>query len=227
MFRYSKIALCEPPGSFSARGAHPEERSDEGSQRSFGPIGPQDDQSVTTVKNTPTGQLCKGLTFLEVVFALFILTVALLGFSQIFNTAQQSSGRANHEIIASNLAGGLMAEIMSKNFTDPETPGSFGSEEGTNRYDFDDVDDYDDWSESPPKTAGKPAGGGYLDMDGTSGTPNYSNYSRTVIVKFGKIQGNDIVDVDDIEPTDYKKVTVTVSGPYGKDISIIELKTNL
>ena len=27
--------VSEPPGSFSHRGAHPEERSDEGSQRSF------------------------------------------------------------------------------------------------------------------------------------------------------------------------------------------------
>jgi len=38
---------------------HPEERSEKGSQRSFDPVGPQDDQSGTTVKNAPTGQILK------------------------------------------------------------------------------------------------------------------------------------------------------------------------
>jgi len=170
----------------------------------------------------------KGLTFLEVVFALFILSVAMVGYSQIFVTAQNSNNRANHDIIASNLAAGLMAEIMARDFEEEGLPGSFGPDAGeSDRHEFDDVDDYHNWSESPPKTAGNTASGGYEDMDGTTaGRPNYSNFTRSVTVSFVDIpaDGGDIIGAGG--PTNYKKVTVTVSGPFGKDVSIIELKTN-
>jgi len=53
------VELFEPPGSIFTRGAHPEERSDEGSPEILQPFRLQDDQSGTTAKNTPTGQLFK------------------------------------------------------------------------------------------------------------------------------------------------------------------------
>jgi len=168
---------------------------------------------------------CKGFTFIEIVFALFILAVVLVGYSQIFSTATNASGRANHEFIATNLAAGLMAEIMARDFMEPGSdPDSINTEEAASRYLFDDVDDYDGWMESPPKTIGNPGSGGYLDMDGTQGTPNYSSFTRSVAVTFSRIDGNDIVV--DAGPTEYKHVTVTVSSPFGKDVSIVELKSD-
>lgn len=164
--------------------------------------------------------LKKGLTFLEIVMALFILSLALLGLLQMFNAALDSSFRANQEIIATNLSRGLMAEVMSKNFSDPEEPNNpLGKDTAeTIRNTFDDVDDYNNHSESPPVTIGG------APMDGTGGAPDYSRFTRSVRVVYCNIVGNDIVEVSP-GPTDYKKVTVTSSGPYVRDISIDEVKT--
>ena len=48
--------IVEPPGSFSIRGAHPEERSDEGSHEILPRFARQDEGSNIR-KNTPTPQL--------------------------------------------------------------------------------------------------------------------------------------------------------------------------
>ena len=55
-FDYEDNKISDGSGNFSPT-HHPEEQSDEGSRRSFDPIGPQDDPSGTTRKNIPTGQI--------------------------------------------------------------------------------------------------------------------------------------------------------------------------
>ncbi len=169
--------------------------------------------------------LKKGFTFLEIVIALSIFAVAMLGFFQILRTAMVSSYRATDELIATNLARGLMAEIISKDFADPQQPmndlGLDSAEAARN--DFDDVDDYDGLNESPPYTPeADPMNGG-----GPPPRPNYSGFSRTVNVVFCDISGSDIVEVagTDYDTSDYKKITVTVSGPYARGIVLDELKT--
>lgn len=151
--------------------------------------------------------------------ALFILSLALLGLFQMFNTALDSSYRATQESVAMNLGRGLMAEVMSKNFADPTQPNNpLGKDTGeTTRNTFDDVDDYNNYSDSPPVTVGG------TPMNGTGGTPDYSRFTRSVRVVYCNIVGNNIVEVSP-GPTDYKKVTVTSSGPYVRDISIDEVK---
>lgn len=164
----------------------------------------------------------KGLTFLEIVISLFILTIAMLGYSQIHRTALESGHRAIREIIATNLTRGLIAEIMSKDFEEPGSPGSFAREEADNRYLFDDVDDFHNWSELPPITIGIPPTGGQP-MDGTvAGVPDYSDFTREVKVK--NIDCDDGSDAAD-GSTDCKEVRVTVSGPYVRDIDLVEVKT--
>lgn len=104
-------------------------------------------------------------------------------------------------VAARELASGLMAEILWQSYEDPAlNPGSFGRGAGeTERADFDDVDDYDGWTESPPQ---KP--------DGTPMTDSqYDGFQRTVTV----------VNVDDATMgsvvTDgtsaAKRITVTVN----------------
>ena len=77
-------------------------------------------------------------------------------------------------VAARELASGLMAEVLLQSYEDPALgPGSFGKSAGeTTRPDFDDVDDYDDWTESPPQ---KP--------DGTPMTDSqYAGFERAVTV---------------------------------------------
>ena len=165
----------------------------------------------------------KGLTFLEIVIGIALISITMAGLFQMLQMALNSSYRATQEMIATNLARGLMAEIMSKEFEDPElAAGSFGTEESGRQGGigdtFDDVDDYDDFSESPPK---------YMNgttMDGTGGTPNYSGFGRNVIVR--NVDSGLVNGAAD-GTTDYKEVSVTASGPYVRDISIIEIKVNI
>lgn len=167
----------------------------------------------------------KGFTFLEIVVALFILTIVLVGFLQIFNIAMDASYRARQETIATNLGRGLIAEIMTKNFTDP-VPGCFtlGPEAGeTNRSTFNDVDDYKDYYEAPP-LGGISGDLGASSMNGSGGTPDYSRFSRGMSVSYCNISGNNISDVGAGTPTDYKHIKVTVNGPYASNITVDEIK---
>jgi hypothetical protein len=53
---------------------------------------------------------------------------------------------------AALLAADLLAEIQNQAYADPNQTPVFGKETGeTTRAQFDDVDDYDSWTESPPK----------------------------------------------------------------------------
>lgn len=166
---------------------------------------------------------------MEIIISFLILTVAMLGYSQIYRASLDSSYRATREIIATNVARAFMAEIMSKNFEEPgsgDPPPALGPDGtetrfGSNGNAYDDVDDYDYFEsnpENPPVTvAGDP-------MDGTGGTPNYSDFSRSVSVKYVDLLPDGTYVDDPPGNTDYKKVTVTVSGPYVKDIIIDEVK---
>jgi type II secretory pathway pseudopilin PulG len=169
----------------------------------------------------------KGLTFLEIIVAFFIFSVTMVGFFQIFNTALDSSYRASRKIIAINLARGLMAEVMTKDFVEPgsgDPPPALGPDGTETRFGssgsvYDDVDDYDGLIETPPRTIDN------LAMDGTAGTPDYSDFSRSVSVVYIDEVGGTFQQV--AGPTDYKQITVTVSGPYLSDTNIDEVKVNL
>jgi len=165
----------------------------------------------------------RGLTFLEILITLIIFTIAMLGFFRVFNVALIAQQRARQEVIAINLARGLAAEAMSKNFTDPvdgET-GALGPNSGeslSNRQTFDDVDDYNGYSDSPPVTLGGQA------MN-VAGGLDYSGFSRSVNVVYCNVIGNYINCPVATPPLpDYKRARVTVNSPYAKNIVIDEVK---
>ncbi|MFH1622218.1 MAG: prepilin-type N-terminal cleavage/methylation domain-containing protein [Candidatus Omnitrophota bacterium] len=171
----------------------------------------------------------RGLTFLEMLISLMIFSIAMLGYFQMFNVAINSQLRTKQEIIGANLARALMSEILVKEFKDPTEPlNPLGPDTGeTNRILYDDVDDYDDGSiENPPRTIdGTP-------MNGAGVTPDYSDFSRSAIVEYCEIIDNPDPTPDDVlcgpaKPlSDYKKVTVTVTGSYLADITIDELSVD-
>jgi Tfp pilus assembly protein PilV len=169
------------------------------------------------------------LTFLELVIAISILTVAMLGFLEILNTALNTKYRANQEIIATSLGRSLMAEITAKNFADPQFPnnalgpdpttsGDIETRHGTKNNSFDDVDDYNRYTESK----GWPVSIGGLPMNGLAGMPDYSKFYRSVSVVFVNAS---MIQVS--SPTGYKKIIVTTKGPYVSDIITTGIKTNV
>jgi MSHA pilin protein MshD len=140
----------------------------------------------------------RGLSLVETVVSCALVGVLLVAamrsvgasvFSQ-YRTAERGTGRL--------LADGLMAEILAKNYKDPGSTPQLGRESGessTSKANYNDVDDYRDWSESPPQFA-----------DGTA-MPDLADWRRTVAV--------DWVDPLDLSETKLwdtgaKRITVTV-----------------
>lgn len=168
-----------------------------------------------------------GITFLEVIISLLVFSVGALSTLQIINVAMTTHYRATQEVIASNLATGLMAEIMAKKFAN--TPGEtflgFDTIDGEYNARFsnppnnwDDVDDYHTFGsvlDNPPLTIGG------LNMDGaTAGAPNYHSFSRSVNVEWYDASTGQVVGT----PTSCKQITVTVSGPGTADYQIMAHK---
>jgi type II secretory pathway pseudopilin PulG len=157
-----------------------------------------------------------GFTFLEIVISLLVLSAGGLTMLQAVNVAMDANYRAQQEVVASNLASALLSEIMSKSFeSSTNAPIQIDGSEvrtdpaGTNSYD--DVDDYHQLElieGSTPETVGG------LHLDGTYGgtgfdLPNCQGFTRAVSVIF--VDQNNVPTGGTV--SDYKRITVTLSGP--------------
>jgi len=109
-------------------------------------------------------------------------------------------------------ADSLMEEIASKSFEDPdESTGSFGREEGQRSL-YDDVDDFDGLSNSPPTR-----------LEGTL-LDDYGGFRRRVeVVNVTAAEPDLVVPVID-GTTGVKRITVTVDWPGG-EISLSTLRS--
>ena len=106
-----------------------------------------------------------GLTLVECLVALTVLSVALLAVSYMAVAGHQHVGYADDASRASRLAKDLVEEIVSKAYVEPGGAGGFGPESGETRRDqFDDVDDYNGYSESAGRLA-DPTGARYPDAE--------------------------------------------------------------
>lgn len=161
---------------------------------------------------------------MEIMVTLFLFAISVVGFSQMFSVALDANYRSNQELIATNLAHGLIDEILTKHFEDPTEPGDeLGintGEDPSDRTTFDDVDDYNELVESPPVTvSGLPMNG-----EGDPPTPDYSDFSISVSVIYVDYLEDGTYTETPSGATDYKKATVTSSGPYVKDITVSATK---
>jgi MSHA pilin protein MshD len=92
-------------------------------------------------------------TLVELIVTIVVSGIIITGIVIGFNQAARTISLQNTIRSATLLAESLMSEIRSKKYVDPQSPKSFGPEAGeTLRRFFDDVDDYDGLTESPPKT---------------------------------------------------------------------------
>jgi len=156
-----------------------------------------------------------GFTLVEVVVSMLIVSVMLVAALNIvggsrlsqFKTSQSSRGQA--------LAEALMVEILRQSYADSQYgPGSFGlgpDEVGDgSRSLWEDVDDYDGWSASPPEQ-----------KDGTQ-IANFSGWQRSVNVAW--IDPMNPSQVEDSE-SNAKRVTVTVTYGGAPVASLIAIRT--
>ena len=159
----------------------------------------------------------RGVTLVEAVAAIVVLGIAIPPLVALFSEVAMRSPDHTYQQAALAYADNLMEEIVSKEFEDPDlASGSFGTEEGT-RADYDDVDDYDGSSNSPPRH-----------FDGTL-LDEYADFTRSVVVENVTAADPDPTGVQPDGSTEFKRIRVTVAwtGARGGEVTISTLRTKL
>jgi MSHA pilin protein MshD len=142
-----------------------------------------------------------------IVAVMFVAALTTVGTSKItqHKAALVSRGRM--------FAESLMSEILEQSYQNPTEPHVFGletGEAGATRAAYNDVDDYNGWSESPP-----------VAKDGTA-LPNSANWSRTVTVEW--VSPLDPTQVSSTE-TGAKRITVVVAFRNVLQATVVAVKT--
>lgn len=141
----------------------------------------------------------RALTYFEVVVSLAILATASAASLQALGSFALGSRLWRERATAQELASQLQEEIETLPWADPAGGATIGIEVGEasgNRTTFDDIDDFDGWTEPSIQ-----------DRAGAS-LPGYGGYSRSVTVAYA----NDISSATTpaLPTNTFKKITVTV-----------------
>lgn len=161
----------------------------------------------------------RGLSLAEVVVSTFLIgllmTAALTG----VGAAARSTNASSNDADSFALARALLEEVVPLPYEDPNQTPSFGVESGETanpnaRSGFDDVDDYKDRADTPPK-----------DRNGNA-LAGYTGWQRTA-------------DVEKVDPSDHslrsdgssdkglRLITVTVRDPSGRQRTLQAYRSNI
>jgi MSHA pilin protein MshD len=128
----------------------------------------------------------RGLTLIETVVSVVVVSLLFAAALNASGVAAATRAVTDGRRQGEELCQALMAEVLSKPYYDPQTganglgPG-FGEANGTDRTGFDDVDDFNGWTASPP-----------VDRSGIT-IPNTTGLTRSVIVeKLSRSTGTDL-----------------------------------
>ncbi len=99
-----------------------------------------------------------GFSLIEMVIAIVVLAAAATAILSAYTTSVARSVDSQVRVQAQAVAAAYMDEIMLQPFADPNT-GATGSQEESNRKDFDDIWDYQNIDEDPKDRNGNTIGG--------------------------------------------------------------------
>jgi prepilin-type N-terminal cleavage/methylation domain-containing protein len=137
-----------------------------------------------------------GFTMVESLVCIIIVGVMLTAALRAVGASNSTQMEISDRAIGGMLAQSLMDEMLQQTFENPTSP-SFGPESGENKRSlFNDVDDYNNWTETPPKN-----------LDGTA-MSNVSGWSRTVTVEWANLSN---LNQNTTSDTGIKRITVTAS----------------
>jgi type II secretory pathway pseudopilin PulG len=119
----------------------------------------------STAIDKPTGVGRCGFTLIEAVMSMLVVGLMMVAAMNTVGASRVAQSRNAEQSLGPMLAEDLMSEILSQNYEEPVDTVSFGreSESGGDRVDWDDVDDYEGWSSSPPENKD---GNAIPDLDG-------------------------------------------------------------
>ncbi len=152
-------------------------------------------------------------TIVEAVISTVIVAVMFVAALSTVSASRVTQHRAALVNRGRLLADSLLSEVLQQSYEDPDGTPVFGIESGeptATRTNFDDVDDFDGWSSSPP-----------VGRDGTPLT-NSTSWKRTVQVKW--VDPSDAGQVSAAE-TGVKRVTVTAEYAGVPQASLVALRT--
>jgi len=154
------------------------------------------------------------MTLIEATISLAIVAVMLVAaLKTVGNTARSRQAQVTQRR-GPALARELLSEILPSHYAEVTDTAVFGPESGENsgtRENFDDVDDYHDWSSTQVQ-----------DKTGTV-YPELVGWSRSVTVQWVTPDNPDTVSGSD---TGLKCVTVTVTDPFGRTASLSALRSS-
>lgn len=115
-----------------------------------------------------------GFTLVEAVISIIIVAGMFIAALNTVGAARTTQYKINEQRRGNMWAQALMSEILAQSYQEPVEASSFGVESPetkTSRIHWDDVDDYDDWSSSPPQ-----------DKDGNP-IANADGWTRSVVIE--------------------------------------------
>jgi len=143
--------------------------------------------------------LRRGLTLVEVSVSTLLVSLLIIGSLNAVSMSTRLAQSSMQRAAGTALAEGLLEEVLDQAYVDSTNPG-FGPETGETSNDrslFDDVDDYDAWTESPP-----------VDLAGTVLAPD--DWERSITVNH--VDANDPNNAqEDRTDTGVKRITASVT----------------
>ena len=156
----------------------------------------------------------RGFTLIESVISIVIVGVMLVAaLNTLGATARARQVQANRGG-GLGLARDLMTEILAARYEEPVDPPVFGretSESANARGNWDDVDDYDGWSRSPPKSKNGPP------------VPDAAGWQRQVTVTYA--DPATLAPTGQVVDTGLKLITVTATAPNGEQTVLTGLRS--
>jgi type II secretory pathway pseudopilin PulG len=160
------------------------------------------------------GAARQGMTLVEATFSVLLVSVMMVAVLSMFGGIARSRQVSAGQQLGPVLARHLESEVLQAQYQSPTYPILWGPEPGENngtRTAFNDVDDYDGWSETTPQ-----------DKNG-SPLPNAAGWTRAVRVEYvdpananGSAIGTDL---------GLKRITVTVTAPGGGRTVLVGLRS--
>jgi MSHA pilin protein MshD len=152
----------------------------------------------------------RGFGMAEVVVATAIVGVMIVGALEGAGMVARSKRLVADRLTGPGLAHDLMAEILTLPYVDPNTGSTaIGPDAGeSSRVNFDDVDDYHNWTSVNA-----------VARDG-SARSGYTGWSQTVAVAWASRTDTTTSGSD----TNLKRITVTVTSPTGEATQVVALR---
>lgn len=143
-----------------------------------------------------------GFSYVEVLLCSVIFSILLVSAVRLAGNLGRSQIALTESEWAKMLAVDMIEEIKLKDYEDPSNTNEFGPGVDetifADRIDFDDIDDYDGWNESPPQRRN------------AQPYPQCDNLTRTIAVRY--VEANDFTQTAGSDEG-FKEITITVENP--------------